>query len=181
MGHVMTYVALLRGINLGRTRKVPMADLRRWLGELGYGDVRTHLQSGNAVFTSDQRPDELVRQIEKRLADELDFDVECVIFTHDELRRVVDGNPFATVATNPAWYMVAFLSEAPTRARLADLAPDAYHPELFHVGERVIYLWYPGSIHKSKLNKEITHRNLGVVATARNWNTVLKLLELSAD
>ncbi len=176
-----TYVALLRGINLGRTRKVAMADLRTWLKELGYGSVQTFLQSGNAVFTTDRKPAELEREIAKRLEEQVGFEVRCLIRDHAELQRVVDGDPFGDTVTNPSRYAVAFLSAKPKKARLATLDPDAFAPERFHVGEREIYLWYPGGIHRSRLNGELTERNLGVVATVRNWNTVCRLAELSKD
>jgi len=178
---VKTYVALLRGINLGRARKVAMADLRKWLEGLGYGDVRTLLQSGNAVFTSDRRPAQLEREIGARLTEETGFEVRCLIRDHKELQRVVDADPFADVATNHSRYAVAFLSAPSAKSRLATLAPDAFAPELFHLGKREIYLWYPGGIHQSKLNNELADRKLGVMATVRNWNTVRKLAEMSAD
>ena len=106
--------------------------------------------------------------------------MRCLIRDHAELRRVLDGDPFGDLVTNPSRYAVAFLSAEPTAARLAKLDPDAYAPERFHFGRREIYLWYPDGIHKSKLNNELTERNLGVVATLRNWRTVLKLAEISA-
>jgi uncharacterized protein (DUF1697 family) len=177
---VKTYVALLRGINLGAARKVPMADLRTWLAELGYGDVRTHLQSGNALFTSDRKPAELEREIGKRLEEQLGFEVRCLIRDHAGLQRVVDADPFGERAPNHSRYAVAFLSGPPTKSRLAKLPADAFAPELFHLGRREIYLWYPDGIHRSKLNVELTERNLGVVATVRTWNVVRKLAELSA-
>src|SRR2546423_9158364 len=124
-GPMKTYVALLRGINLGRTRKVAMADLRTWLEELGYGSVRTLLQSGNALFTSDRKPAELEREIGKRLEEQTGFEVRCLIRDHAELRRVLDGDPFGDLVTNPSRYAVAFLSAEPTAARLAKLDPDA--------------------------------------------------------
>ena len=96
-----------------------------------------------------------------------------------ELQRVVDADPFGESAPDHARYAVAFLSGPPAKSRLAKLAPDAFAPELFHLGKREIYLWYPDGIHRSKLNNELTERNLGVVATVRNWNTVRKLAELS--
>jgi uncharacterized protein (DUF1697 family) len=180
-GAVTTYVTLLRGVNLARNRRLAMADLRRWLDGLGYADVRTHLQSGNAVFASDKKPAELEREIEKRLAEETGVAIRCLVRTHDELQRVVDANPFEGIATDPARFVVAFLSEAPKKPRLATLDPAAYEPEQWHFGKREIYLWHPGGIHNSKLTNELSDRNLGVMATARNWNTVLKLLALSAE
>jgi uncharacterized protein (DUF1697 family) len=178
---VKTYVALLRGVNLARNRRIAMADLRRWLTDLGYGDVRTLLQSGNAVFASDRKPAEVEREIEKRLEEETGHSIPCLIRTHDELQRVIDGNPFGDIVTDPARFVVAFLSEPPARPRLATLDPAGYAPERWHIGEREIYLWHPNGIHSSRLTNELTDRNLGVVATARNWNTVLKLAAMAED
>jgi uncharacterized protein (DUF1697 family) len=178
---VTTYVVLLRGVNLGRSRRLAMADLRRWLEGLGYADVRTHLQSGNAVFGSGKKPAEVQREIEKRLEEETGVEIRCVVRTHDDLQRVVDANPFEGVATDPAKFVVAFLSEPPKKARLATLDPAEYEPERWHIGKREIYLWHPNGIHKSRLTNELSDRNLGVLATARNWNTVLKLLAMSAE
>jgi len=179
---VNTYIALLRGINLGPNRRVAMADLRAWLTELGYADVRTHLQSGNAVFGSPDSAAEVTRQLEKRLAAGAGFPVACVVRTAAQLRRVLAGNPFADIATDGARLAVAFLSAPLPATRLADVDPAAFEPERFAVGKgrTEIYLWYPNGIHASKLNGAVlADRRLGVSPTVRNWNTVTKLLELS--
>jgi uncharacterized protein (DUF1697 family) len=176
---VNTYVSLLRGINLASSRRVAMADLRTWLGELGYSDVRTHLQSGNAVFASPDSAAEVGRQIEKRLAERLGFPVDCVVRTPTQLRQVIAANPFEGVATDGARFQVAFLAAPLDPARLADVDPATFAPELFHLGQHEIYLWYPNGIQKSKLNGLLTNKRLGVSATARNWNTVTRLLELA--
>jgi uncharacterized protein (DUF1697 family) len=178
-GTVTTYIALLRGINLGRSRRVAMADLRGWLTELGYTDVHTHLQSGNAVFASDEPAGEVTRQIEKRLEAGTGFPVGCVVRTAAQLRRIVAGNPFEDFAADGARLQVAFLSAPLDPARLADVDPAAVAPERFHAAKTEIYLWYPNGIQKSKLNGLLTDKRLGVSATARNWNTVTKLLEIA--
>jgi uncharacterized protein (DUF1697 family) len=173
------YVALLRGINVARNRRVPMADLRGWLTDLGYADVRTHLQSGNAVFRSGKRADTVAREIEVRLARETGFAIDCVIRTAAELRAIVAADPFGGVATNPSRYMLSFLAERPDPARLPDLDPAAYEPERFHVGDREIYLWCANGLRESTLFGEFAEKRLGVVATVRNWNTVTKLLAMA--
>ena len=174
------YVALLRGINLGSSRRVAMADLRAWLTDLGYADVRTHLQSGNAVLASDKRIDAVGREIEERLAEETGFPVDCVMRTAGEMRAVVDGDPFGEVASNGSRYMVSFLAGPVDRERLPDLDPAAYEPELLHVGEREIYFWCPDGVQDSKLLKLFSGRT-GPMGTVRNWNTVTKLAVLAAD
>ena len=175
------YVVLLRGINVGGRKRVAMSDLRELLGSLGYSDVATYLQSGNAVFTSPRDdPAGLAREIERRLARDLGMEVPVVIRTREELAKVVEGNPFPEAASDPIRLHVSFLSGEPDRKRLAGVDPRTYEPERFELGDRVIYLWYPNGLGKAKLNDAFWRRlDLGVHATDRNWNTVTKLLSLA--
>ncbi len=170
-----TYVALLRGINLGAKRRVAMADLRSWLGDLGYADVRTLVQSGNIVFRTAKRPATVLREVEARLAEGAGFAIDCVVRTAEELRAVVEADPLGSVADNASRYHVSFLREAPEQP---DFAPDAFAPELFHVGEREIYFWTPDGVIHSRMLAAFPTRK-GEVATMRNWNTVTKLLALT--
>jgi uncharacterized protein (DUF1697 family) len=181
---VTSYVALLRGINLARTRRVAMSDLRGWLADLGYEGIRTHLQSGNVVFASDKRPDAIARELEARLAEETGFAIGCVLRTAAELRAVVDADPLGEVVTNPSRYMVTFMASAPGkdwRARMSKLDPAAYEPERFHVGERELFTWTPDGIRDSKLMRDLAAIPSTTVVTARNWNTVTKLLALAGE
>jgi uncharacterized protein (DUF1697 family) len=178
---VTHYAALLRGINLGARRRIAMADLRDWLGRLGYTDVRTLLQSGNAVFRSDKEPDEIVWEIEGILLKELGFAVDCVLRTGDELRATVAAEPFGALVTNPSRLFVYFLSAAADPDRLPDLDPACFAPERFHFAPREFYLWCPDGVHDSPLAKQIVDKRLGVITTARNWNTVVKLADLTVD
>jgi uncharacterized protein (DUF1697 family) len=174
---VPTYVALLRGINLAGKRRVAMADLRAWLGELGYADVRTLLQSGNAVFRTAKRAATVEREVEAKLAECTGFTVDCVIRTADELRAVVEADPLGSVADNGSRYHVAFLRTPPP---VPDFAPDAFAPELFHVGPQEVYFWTPAGSNKSPVLAAFPARK-GEVATMRNWNTVTKLLAMAQD
>lgn len=173
-----SYVALLRGINVGRNRRVAMADLRGWLTDLGYDGVRTHLQSGNAVFSSRKRRDSVRREIEARLVGETGFPIDVVVRTAEELREVVDADPLGEVATDPSRYLVSFLAAPLDRAGLPDLDPAAYQPERLHVGKQEIYFWCPGGVLGSAVLPAFTHQATGV-STVRNWKTVTRLLELS--
>jgi uncharacterized protein (DUF1697 family) len=172
---VPTYVALLRGINLAGKRRVAMADLRAWLTDLGYTDVRTLLQSGNAVFRSPKRPATVQRELEARLAEGAGFSIDCVVRTADELRAVVDADPLGTVADNGSRYLVSFLRAAPKKP---DFAADAFAPELFHLGGQEVYFWVPDGSQNSKVLAAFPTRK-GKVATVRNWNTVTKLLAMT--
>jgi uncharacterized protein (DUF1697 family) len=174
-----TQVAFLRGINLGARNRIGMADLRAAVEELGYGDVQTHLQSGNVVFTADEKPDVTARRIQAALAERAGLDVHVLVRTSRELASVVERDPLREHVTDPRRYLVAFLSARPDRARLRELDPEAYAPERFHAAGREVYVWVPNGVHRARLTHALLERKLGVVATARNWNTVEKLLALA--
>ena len=171
-----TYVALLRGINVGGKKKVAMADLRELLGALGHSNVSTLLQSGNAVFTS-IRPAERVRAgLEARIKSDLGLAVKVFIRTPDELAAVVDANPLPQAARSPSQFHVAFLSKTPAAGLPASIDPTRFEPDEFRFGNGVIYLWYPNGMGRSKMTNGFFERELKVDATTRNWNTVTKLL-----
>ena len=115
------YAAFLRGINLGPTRRVPMQELRAALEAAGYGGVRTLLQSGNVVLTSDAEPAELEQDLAASLREAFGFDIAVLVRTRDELAEVVASDPFAGVADDPARYQVSFLSAEPDPAGVEEL------------------------------------------------------------
>jgi uncharacterized protein (DUF1697 family) len=181
---VNTYVALLRGINVGRAKRISMADLRALVGSLGHGEVTTYLQSGNALFsTARTDTDTLAAEIEQAISAELGMAVRCVLRDRDDLARVVADNPLAGVATDPQRLLVSFTSGRPDPALVAALDRQAYLPEQFAVGEREIYAWLPEGVLESRLTnaffeKQLGGKKTGMICTARNWNTVTKLLAL---
>ena len=172
------YVVLLRGINVGGHAKIAMADLRALLTSLGYEDVKTHLQSGNAVLTAKDKPDHLVRTLESSLLSELGMAVKCLVRTAPEMRKIVDGDPFGGVATEGSKYVVLFLSAPLDKALVAALDPADYAPEQFRIAGREAYLWHPDGIRDAKMNKIKWETRFKVVASARNWNTVTKLADM---
>jgi uncharacterized protein (DUF1697 family) len=172
-------IALLRGINLGPRRRIAMGDLRDLLTGLGYGDVRTLLQSGNVVLTSDEPPERLARALEEQIAAGLGVDPQVVVRSRDELADVVDRNPLRDVATEPRRYQVSFLSGEPDPEFVRELEAADVAPERVAVSGREIYAWHPNGIIRSPLVKLMSEQRLGVAATARNWNTVTKLLALA--
>lgn len=172
-------IVLLRGINLGAHRRVAMGELRDLLTRLGYGDVRTYLQSGNVVLTSGASPRRLGRELEQQIAAELSVDAQVVVRTRDELADVVARNPLADIADDPKRYQVSFLSAEPDPAAVREVALVDVAPEQFIVSGREIFAWHPNGIQRSPLVKLLSERRLGVTATARNWSTVCKLLALA--
>ncbi len=173
------YVAFLRGINLGSKRRVPMADLRALLEREGYADVRTHLQSGNVLLSSNVAPAKLERELEAVLAEEFGFEIAVLARTVGELADVIASDPFAGEADDPRRYQVSFLSAEPKPAAVRDLERAATPPERVAVRGREVYAWHPEGIGRSDLAKAIDERRLGVGVTARNWRTLSKLLELA--
>ena len=172
------FVALLRGINVGRAHQLGMPRLTELLTGRGYGNVRTHLRSGNVVLDSDLSEDELAADLSGAIEQEFGFDVPVVVRTGAEIAAVVAGDPFATVATDPARYLVTFLPEPPAAAAV-DALPPADSGE-YLVRGRELYLWLPDGIANTPLAGWKWDRLLGVAGTGRNWNTVRKLAELSS-
>jgi uncharacterized protein (DUF1697 family) len=165
-------IALLRGVNVGGNKRVEMARLRALLEELGYRDVRTYVNSGNAVFSGPTRSEQ---HLEAALAKAFGLEVPVVLRTRDELADIVEANPLAEIATDPAKHVVIFCAgEAST-----ELDPADFAPETFHVRGREVYLWAPGGIGTSPLAKVLATKSLGDKSTARNWRTVEKLLALA--
>jgi uncharacterized protein (DUF1697 family) len=173
------YALLIRGINVGGNKKLAMSDLRELLTGLGYTDVRTHLQSGNAVFASSKRNQQAIAAaIEKALAAELGMTVRCMTRSADELHAVVDGHPFREIATEGSKMMAMFLSEMPEPALLAEFNPVALDPDFVRLGDRVVYQWCPNGILQAPNVGAFVEKKLKVAVTARNWNTVSKLADL---
>ncbi len=174
------YVALLRGINLGKARQVDMPRLREVLTARGHEEVRTHLRSGNVVLDSTLSEPELAADLSRAIEEEFGFAVPVVVRTGAEMAAVVAGDPFATEATDPARYLVTFLPEPPSRAKVDALPAADAGDGAYLVRGRELYLWLPDGIQKTPVASWKWDRLLGVPGTARNWNTVRRLAELSS-
>jgi uncharacterized protein (DUF1697 family) len=158
-----THIALLRGINVGGHRSVGMTDLRTFLTQLGFEDVRSLLQSGNLVFQSRARTGaELERFLEaeavKRFAIEIDF----LIRTPDEWKSIIRQNPFRKEAElNPAQLVVHLLKSAPSAEQVPALQEDITGPELVHAQGKQLYAFYPDGQGRSRLTNAVIERKLG--------------------
>jgi uncharacterized protein (DUF1697 family) len=171
-------IALLRGINLGSRNRVSMPDLRTALGEAGYEDVATLVQSGNIVLTSTKKPKTLEREISELVLDEFGVESATVVRTRDELVEVIERNPIPDGPATPKLFQVKFYSGEPDAKRVAELAAQDFGNERVEVIGREAYAWHPDGIQRSKLARELG-KGLRGDGTARNWNTVTKLLELA--
>ncbi|MFC9925996.1 DUF1697 domain-containing protein [Streptomyces sp. NPDC127190] len=180
-----TYAALLRGINVGGSRKLPMADLRALLSDLGHTGVRTHLQSGQAVFSTG-RGDEgsLAAELSGAIEERFGFPVDVIVRDHAYLRAVAEACPFPAAGLQPKQLHVTYFSQPVTPDRYAGIDPAVHLPEEFRLGDRCLYLYAPDGLGRSKLADVLSRPRYaagGLIATTRNWNTVLKLVELTAQ
>ena len=177
-----TYAALLRGINVGGSRKLPMAELRTLMERLGHGDVRTHLQSGQAVFSSAHGDEEsLAAELSRAIEAHAGFAVDVIVRDHAYLKAVADACPFPAGALQPKQLHVTYYSAPVGEERFAGIDRAAFLPEEFRLGDRALYLYAPEGLGRSKLAEQLSRPRLnkGLVATTRNWNTVVKLVEMT--
>jgi uncharacterized protein (DUF1697 family) len=174
------HVALLRGINVGKAKRVAMADLRALCESLGYRDVKTLLNSGNVVFSAPRPDSKAAAKIQKEIAAQIGVSCRVVVLTREEMDRVVSENPFTEGETNPSRFLVSLLASAADRARVETLARQDWGSERLGVGTHAAYLWCPEGILASAAAGAIA-KLLGEAVTSRNWATIKKLQTLMAE
>ncbi len=175
-----SYVALLRGINVGGNRTIKMSDLRAVFLAAGARDVATYIQSGNVVFAHAARSEPaLAAELEKRIATAAGFQVPVILRSAGQLARVIEDSPFPDA--DPDHLHVAFLAARPP-SNVPTIDARAFAPERCAVVGRDLYLYLPNGMGRSKLAAAVLARpkTIGASGTARNWRTVLKLHELSS-
>ena len=177
----MKYIALLRGINVGRHKRIKMAELIDIFESLGFEGVKTYLQSGNVVFESEAADESEIRwDIESKISETCGFHVDIVLRTGDEWENIFSSNPFIKDADIEVDKLhVTFLSDIPDEKAVFNLDINKDENEKFEVSSREIYLYCPNGYGRTKLKNDVFERKLKGVATTRNWKTVTKLLELS--
>lgn len=173
-----TRVALLRGINVGTKNRLPMADLRSVMEELGYTDVATYIQSGNIVFDDPGESADTAPTIEQGIADRFGYSVTVVTRTPAEFRAAADACPYDAEAIEGKFLHIAYLSDAPDTAAIADLDPDRSPGDEYTVLGRELYVHFPNGSADSKFTITYFEKTLGIAATMRNWNTVRELLAM---
>jgi uncharacterized protein (DUF1697 family) len=174
-----SYVALLRGINVGGKNSLPMQDLRNILAALACEDVRTYIQSGNAVFRSNDDRALLSSRIEAEVNDKFGFTPTVLLLSVDDYQSILSANPFPDAVDNPKSLHVSFLSENPAEPNLTALDALKSSKENYALLENAFYLYAPDGIGRSKLAAQL-EKCLGVPTTGRNWRTATKLAELAA-
>ena len=169
---------LLRGVNVGKGNRISMADFRALLAGLGYTEVKTLLNSGNAVFTSSGgTAQDAAARIEKALAAKLALPVRAVVLTAAETARLTASNPVPG-ADNPSRLLVAVWSSPDARAKLAPLAEVDWGDETVVLGPRAAFLWCPRGVIESSLSAAV-YKRLGEAVTVRSWATMKKLAAMT--
>ncbi len=176
-----TFAALLRGINVGGRNRLPMPELRSLFESLGHDDVVTYIQSGNVVFRSAiADPGRTASAIERRIEETLGVSVTVLLRTAAELTAIEAANPFLDRESDRSKLHVVFLAREPAREDVAGLDPKRSPGDEFHVSGSELYLHLPTGSGRTKLTLDYFERVLRVEATARNWNTLQRLVALIA-
>ena len=173
------WIASLRGVNVGGANKLPMKELRASVESLGYRDVATYIQSGNLVFQSDDAEETIVAAPRDLLGDRHALSVPVVARTLAEMKAALAGHPDAGGDIDPKLLHVAFLDRAPKDP--GGVEADAWLPDRWSLTGRELFLTYPEGSARSKMTLNRFEKPWGVIATARNLNTVAKLVELATS
>ena len=174
-----TFIALLRGINVGGHKKVPMATLRELLAKDGLTNVQTYIQSGNVVFQSSKEAIELEKIINKIILDYFGFEVSVIVKTPEELQTILDDCPFQKDKKEHSFFIM--FNKIPDAELVADAQQISYENEEIIIIRDALYFYCSIGYGKSKFNMNTFERKLKVIGTARNYNTMIKLLSLSAE
>lgn len=174
-----SYIALIRSINVSGTNIIKMAELRPFWEQMGFTNVRTYIQSGNVIFESNTKPDTALieAQIEKEFGTK---NAAVILLTPKELTAIINENPFSKQTDFDKKKMyVCYLQTPPTQDQIAAFDTLNLGEDKVHFGNNVLYVYYGVSAGKSKLTNKVIEKHLNAYATARNWNTTNKLLELA--
>ena len=179
-----TYIAILRGINVGGQNKIRMIDLAAKLQSNGFSDLRTYIQSGNLVFRAEKKPEpEMANKIAESIKNEFGLNVPAIVFKKGDWNEIIGRNPFAKDPhyNNPKTLHVSFLSEIPQLENVQKLTGYSDEPNEFSVVGKAVYLYCPNGYSKTKLGNGFLEKKLKVTATTRNWATTLKLAEMASE
>lgn len=171
----MRYVALFRGINVGPHKRIAMADLRALLGRLGYADVATLLNSGNAVFTANAEPAAThAARIREAVRTKLGVDALVIVKSDKEIAGAIAGNALVKIVTNQSKLLVALTGDSKGLSKVKAVAREQWGAEKVHVGKHAAYIWCANGILESKAAVALL-KNLADTGTTRNWGTLNKI------
>jgi uncharacterized protein (DUF1697 family) len=176
-------IAMLRGVNVGGHNKIKMETLRALCVSLKLEDPRTYVQSGNVIFrTKEKNLPALGKKIQAAIERTLEFRPEIIFRTTDELRQAIANTPFpANRGLEPGKILITFLSGEPTKEARAMLQTLKAHPEELHLKGRELYIYFPNGAGTSKLPWSTVAKLLKTEGTARNWNSVTKMLAIAEE
>ena len=171
------YLVMPRGINVGTRNRVPMAELRSKLAGEGFSDVATVGQSGNVIVSVESdHPDEVAGAVRRLLSDEFDVNVPCVVRTANQVRGVLEHDPLHEVVSDPSRYLVYFLSAEPDPEVAGVLLKEDHSPEVIAIHRTEAYVWTPHGVKAMTLSYAYLEMRFDLAATARNWNTLAKIV-----
>lgn len=176
-------ISMLRGVNVGGHNKVEMGALRALYESLKFEDPRTYVQSGNVIFRSKENiSPALAKKIQNAIEREFSCRPEVILRTADELRKAIAASPFpAGRGLEPGKILVTFLNAEPGPEGHATLSKLKNHPEEIHLKGRELYIYFPNGAGRSKLPWSSVAEALKTQGTARNWNSVTKMLEIAEE
>ena len=174
-----TYIALLKGINVGGHKKVPMAELRDLLSKSGFQNVQTYIQSGNVVFQSSEETKNLEDKIQNAISSHFGFEVSVIVKTNAELRLIFDSCPFENAKKEKSYFII--LNKIPERNLIEEVNKISYDDEEIIIKNNCLYFYCSKGFGQAKFNMSTYERKLNLVGTSRNYNTMVKLLSLSSD
>jgi uncharacterized protein (DUF1697 family) len=175
------FIVLLRGVNVGGATSFSTKDFVRLLEATGLRNIKTYIQTGNAVFQADTNDVAgLSEEIKAGIQRKYGFAPDVIVLRWDELERAVAANPYRGADSNPKALHLMFLASVPKKMELTAFEKYRDHGEEFSLKGRVLYFWAPDGVGRSKLFSRI-EKLLGVAVTARNWRTACKILELSRE
>ena len=175
-----TYVALMRGLNVGSNNRLPMVELRAIFDELGCASVESYIQSGNVIFEATPAlAKKMPSQVQTLLAERYGYRLPVILRTHAELSILQAQNPFAAPGQEVKYTHLMCLAREPDAAQCATLERERFAPDSFEVRGKDVYLYYPNGTARSKLTNAYFDKKLNTTSTVRNWNTLTKLVERS--
>lgn len=176
-------ISMLRGVNLGAHNRIKMDALRSLYESLGLEDPRTYVQSGNVIFrTREKNSSQLAAKIQAAIARKFGFSADVVVRTVDEMMKVIAANPFAKRKdVPPNKLLVSFLAAEPPKDAAAALQEFSSLPEEIHLKGKELYIYFPNGAGKSKLPWSRLDKLMKVTGTARNWNSVTRMLEMAEE